>query len=84
MGRSRSKLRALQLLARKRFGMTSTGFAQDVNNTRQLINLIGGALVVVKLLEGTQGRGLVLAETVNAAESEINAFTELKADFLVQ
>ena len=84
LGRSRSKLRALQLLARKRFGMPSTGFAQDVNNTRQLIKLVGDAPVVVKLLEGTQGRGLALAETVNAAESVINAFTELKADFLVQ
>ena len=83
LGRSRSKLRALQLLARKGLGMPATGFAHDVHNTRQLIKLVGGP-VVVKLLEGTQGRGVVLAETVKAAESVIDAFTELKADFLVQ
>ena len=63
LGRSRSKLRALQLLARKGLGMPATGFAHDVHNTRQLIRLVGGAPVVVKLLEGTQGRGVVLAET---------------------
>ena len=84
LGRSRSKLRALQLLARKGLGMPATGFAHDVHNTRQLIRLVGGAPVVVKLLEGTQGRGVVLAETAKAAESVIDAFTELKADFLVQ
>jgi ribosomal protein S6--L-glutamate ligase len=67
LGRSRSKLRALQLLARKGLGMPATGFAHDVHNTRQLIKLVGGAPVVVKLLEGTQGRGVVLAETVKAA-----------------
>ena len=64
--------------------MPVTGFAHDVHNTRQLIQLVGGAPVVVKLLEGTQGRGVVLAETVKAAESVIDAFIELKADFLVQ
>ena len=84
LGRSRSKLRALQLLSRKGLGMPVTGFAHDVHNTRQLIQLVGGAPVVVKLLEGTQGRGVVLAETVKAAESVIDAFIELKADFLVQ
>lgn len=84
LNRSRSKLRALQLLSRKGVGLPVTGFAHDVHNTRQLIQLVGGAPVVVKLLEGTQGRGVVLAETVKAAESVIDAFTELKADFLVQ
>lgn len=84
LGRSRSKLRALQLLSRKGLGMPVTGFAHDVHNTRELIKLVGGAPLVVKLLEGTQGRGVVLAETVKAAESVIDAFTELKADFLVQ
>lgn len=84
LGRSRSKLRALQLLSKKGLGMPVTGFAHDVHNTRQLIKLVGGAPLVVKLLEGTQGRGVVLAETVKAAESVIDAFTELKADFLVQ
>ncbi len=84
LNRSRSKLRALQLLSRKGVGLPVTGFAHDVHNTRQLIQLVGGAPVVVKLLEGTQGRGVVLAETVKAAESVIDAFIELKADFLVQ
>lgn len=84
LGRSRSKLRALQLLSRKGLGMPVTGFAHDVHNTRQLIKMVGGAPVVVKLLEGTQGRGVVLAETVKAAESVIDAFKELGADFLVQ
>jgi len=84
LGRSRSKLRALQLLSKKGLGMPVTGFAHDVHNTRELIKLVGGAPLVVKLVEGTQGRGVVLAETVKAAESVIDAFTELKADFLVQ
>ena len=84
LGRSRSKLRALQLLSRKGIGMPKTGFAHDVHNTRELIKLVGGAPLVVKLLEGTQGRGVVLAETIKAAESVIDAFCELKADFLVQ
>ena len=84
LGRSRSKLRALQLLSRKGLGMPATGFAHDLSNTRQLIQLVGGAPVVVKLLEGTQGRGVVLAETAKAAESVIDAFKELGADFLVQ
>lgn len=84
LGRSRSKLRALQLLSRKGLGMPATGFAHDISNTRQLIQLVGGAPVVVKLLEGTQGRGVVLAETPKAAESVIDAFKELGADFLVQ
>ncbi|WP_269618532.1 30S ribosomal protein S6--L-glutamate ligase [Zhongshania sp. BJYM1] len=84
LGRSRDKLRALQLLSRKNVGMPISSFAHDVHNTKELIKLVGGAPVVVKLLEGTQGRGVVLAETAKAAESVIDAFRELKADFLVQ
>ncbi len=84
LGRSRDKLRALQLLSRKGIGMPTTGFAHDVENGRQLIKWMGGAPVVLKLLRGTQGRGVVLAETIKAAESVIDAFTELGADFLVQ
>ncbi|MDZ7785150.1 MAG: 30S ribosomal protein S6--L-glutamate ligase [Halioglobus sp.] len=84
LGRSRDKLRALQLLSRKGLGMPMTGFAHDVQNGRDLIKLTGGAPVVLKLLKGTQGRGVVLAETIKAAESVIDAFTELGADFLVQ
>ena len=84
LGRSRDKLRALQLLSRKEIGLPVTGFAHDVGNARQLINLVGGAPLVLKLLEGTQGRGVVLAETIKAAESVIDAFQELGANFLVQ
>ncbi len=84
LGRSRDKLRALQLLSRKGVGLPMTGFAHDVQNGRELIKLVGGAPVVLKLLSGTQGRGVVLAETIKAAESVIDAFTELGADFLVQ
>lgn len=84
IGRSRDKLRSLQLLSRKGVGLPLTSFAHDVENTLDLINLVGGAPLVVKLLEGTQGKGVVLAETRKAAESVIDAFRELKADFLVQ
>jgi ribosomal protein S6--L-glutamate ligase len=84
LGRSRDKLRALQLLSRKGLGLPVTGFAHDVADARSLINLVGGAPVVLKLLEGTQGRGVVLAETIKATESVIDAFQELGADFLVQ
>jgi ribosomal protein S6--L-glutamate ligase len=84
LGRSRDKLRALQLLSRKGIGMPATAFAFYTDATRDLISRVGGVPVVVKLLEGTQGRGVVLAETQKAAESVIDAFRELKAHFLVQ
>jgi len=84
IGRSRDKLRSLQLLARKGIGLPVTGFAHDVDDTGDLIQLVGGAPLVVKLLEGTQGKGVVLAETKKAAESVIDAFRELNANFLVQ
>ncbi|MCX4026819.1 30S ribosomal protein S6--L-glutamate ligase [Endozoicomonas sp. SM1973] len=84
LGRSRDKLRALQLLSRKGVGMPITGFANHLDNTKDLIKLVGGAPLVIKLLEGTQGRGVVLAETPKAAESVIDAFRELDANFLVQ
>jgi ribosomal protein S6--L-glutamate ligase len=84
LGRSRDKLRSLQLLSRKDIGMPITGFAHNLDNTKDLIKLVGGAPLVIKLTEGTQGRGVVLAETAKAAESVIDAFRELEADFLVQ
>jgi ribosomal protein S6--L-glutamate ligase len=84
LGRSRDKLRALQLLSRKGIGMPATAFAYYTDSTRDLIKRVGGVPIVVKLLEGTQGRGVVLAETQKAAESVIDAFRELKALFLVQ
>jgi ribosomal protein S6--L-glutamate ligase len=82
--RSRDKLRATQLLARKGIGLPVTGFANSPNDTEDLLKFIGGAPVVIKLLEGTQGVGVVLAETKKAAESVIEAFSGLKANFMVQ
>jgi ribosomal protein S6--L-glutamate ligase len=82
--RSRDKLRSLQLLARKGIGMPVTGFAHSTQYTEDLIGLVGGAPLVIKLLEGTQGIGVVLAESHKAAESVIEAFRGLKANILVQ
>jgi ribosomal protein S6--L-glutamate ligase len=82
--RSRDKLRSLQLLARKGIGMPVTGFAHSTKYTGDLIHLVGGSPLVVKLLEGTQGIGVVLAETDGAAQSVIEAFRGLDANILVQ
>jgi ribosomal protein S6--L-glutamate ligase len=82
--RSRDKLRSLQIMARAGIGLPLTGFANSPDSTHDLIRLVGGAPLVVKLLEGTQGKGVVLAETQKAAESLIDAFRELDANFLVQ
>jgi ribosomal protein S6--L-glutamate ligase len=84
ISRSRDKLRSLQLLARKGIGLPVTGFAHDTDATQHLIDLCGGAPLVIKLLEGTQGVGVVLAETPQAAESVIEAFRGLDANILVQ
>lgn len=84
ISRSRDKLRAMQLLARKGIGMPVTGFAHSTKMTADLVKLVGGAPLVIKLLEGTQGKGVVLAETQSAAESVIDAFRDLDAYFLVQ
>lgn len=84
ISRSRDKLRSLQLLARKGIGLPVTGFAHSTKFTEDLINIVGGAPLVVKMLEGTQGIGVVLAETHKAAESVIEAFRGLKANILVQ
>jgi ribosomal protein S6--L-glutamate ligase len=84
IGRSRDKLRSLQLLARAGIGMPVTAFAHSPDDTKTLVKLVGGAPLVLKLLQGTQGRGVVLAETTKAAESVIDAFRELDANFLVQ
>jgi ribosomal protein S6--L-glutamate ligase len=84
ISRSRDKLRSLQLLARKGIGLPVTGFAHSTQYTKDLINLAGGTPLVIKLLEGTQGIGVVLAETRKAAESVIEAFRGLKANILVQ
>ncbi|MGD2063861.1 MAG: 30S ribosomal protein S6--L-glutamate ligase [Nitrospirota bacterium] len=82
--RSRDKLRSMQILARAGIGLPLTGFANSPDDTADLIKLVGGAPLVVKLLEGTQGKGVVLAETQKAAESLIEAFRALDANFLVQ
>lgn len=84
ISRARDKLRAVQLLARKGIGMPVTGFAYAPDDTKDLMNLVGGAPMVVKLNEGTQGVGVVLCETDKAAESVIEAFRGLDAHFLVQ
>jgi ribosomal protein S6--L-glutamate ligase len=82
--RSRDKLRSLQILARAGVGLPLTGFAHSTDDTHALIDLVNGAPLVVKLLQGTQGKGVVLAETYQAAESLIDAFRNLDANFLVQ
>ncbi|TDJ32549.1 MAG: 30S ribosomal protein S6--L-glutamate ligase [Gammaproteobacteria bacterium] len=84
INRSRDKLRALQLLSRKGVGLPVTGFARAPDDTDDLLKLVKGAPLVVKLLEGTQGKGVVLAETRKAVESLIDAFRGLGANFLVQ
>lgn len=84
ISRSRDKLRSLQLLSRKGVGLPRTGFARKPDNIKDLIRNVGGAPVVIKLLEGTQGIGVVLAETPKAAESIIEAFMGLNANILVQ
>ena len=82
--RSRDKLRSAQLLARKGIGMPVTGFAHNPDDIQDLLKEVGGAPLVIKLLEGTQGIGVVLAETHKAAESVIQAFMGLKANIMVQ
>jgi ribosomal protein S6--L-glutamate ligase len=82
--RARDKLRSLQLLSRDGVGMPKTGFANYPGDIQDLIKMVGGAPLVIKLLEGTQGIGVVLAETKKAAESVIEAFMGLKANILVQ
>ena len=81
---SRDKLYAHQLMARARIGMPNTAFAASPHDTANLMALVGPAPLIVKLLESTQGKGVVLAETKKAAESVIDAFRGLKANFLVQ
>ncbi len=84
VSRSRDKLYSLQLLQKEALDIPITGFASSPMDTNDLIEMVGGAPLIVKLLEGTQGRGVVLAETRKAAESVINAFKSLNANLLVQ
>jgi ribosomal protein S6--L-glutamate ligase len=82
--RSRDKLRSLQLLAKAGIGMPKTAFASSPRDIDQVINLVGGAPVVIKLLEGTQGIGVILAETHQSAKSVIEAFLDINTNILVQ
>jgi ribosomal protein S6--L-glutamate ligase len=84
ISRSRDKLRSLQLLARKGIGLPVTVFAHKTAKPEDAINLVGGAPVIIKLLEGTQGIGVILGETAKAAESIIQAFGGVNANILVQ
>jgi ribosomal protein S6--L-glutamate ligase len=82
--RSRDKLRSLQILARAGLGLPKTAFTNYSKNVKEIIKHVGGAPLVIKVLEGTQGVGVVLAENNNAAESVLEAFNGLKARVIVQ
>jgi ribosomal protein S6--L-glutamate ligase len=84
ISQSRDKLYSLQLLLNSGLDIPTTGFANSPLDTNDLINMVGGSPLIIKLLEGTQGKGVVLAETKKAAESVINAFKSLNANILVQ
>ncbi len=84
IAQSRDKLYALQLLIQNGLEIPVTGFTNSPMDTRDLIDMVGGAPLIVKLLEGAQGRGVVMAETKKAAESVINAFKAIRANLLVQ
>jgi ribosomal protein S6--L-glutamate ligase len=84
ISRSRDKLWSMQLLSRAGVGLPTTSFAHSTQDVQGVLDVVGGAPVVVKLLEGTQGLGVVLAETKKAAESVIGAFRQLDANILIQ
>ena len=84
IGRSRDKLRSMQLLARDGIGLPVTTFAHDPKQTEEVIKLAGGAPLVIKLLEGTQGIGVVLADTTTSAKSVVEAFRGAGVNIMVQ
>jgi ribosomal protein S6--L-glutamate ligase len=84
IGRSRDKLRSMQLLARDGIGLPVTAFAHDPKQTEHVLEVAGGAPVVIKLLEGTQGIGVVLADTTRSAKSVIEAFRGARVNILIQ
>jgi ribosomal protein S6--L-glutamate ligase len=84
IGRSRDKLRSMQLLAREGIGLPDTAFAHDPKQTAEVLKLVGGAPVIIKLIEGTQGIGVVLGETESSAKSVIEAFRGANVNILVQ
>jgi len=82
--RGRDKLRSLQLLSKKGIGLPITGFAHSLDEIKDLIKMVGGPPLVIKFLEGTQGIGVVLVETMKAARSVLEAFLGLKVNIMVQ
>ena len=84
IGRARDKLRSMQLLGRAGIGLPVTAFAHDPKQTAEVLNLVGGAPVIIKLIEGTQGIGVVLGETESSAKSVIEAFRGANVNILVQ
>ncbi len=84
IGRSRDKLRCLQLLARRGIGLPVTAFTHDPRQAEDIIDLVGGPPVIIKLLEGTQGIGVVLGDTIKSAKSVIEAFQGANVNILVQ
>ncbi|SPH22917.1 Ribosomal protein S6--L-glutamate ligase [Ascidiaceihabitans donghaensis] len=84
IGRSRDKLRSMQLLARDGIGLPVTTFAHDPKQTEEVLKLAGGAPIVIKLLEGTQGLGVVLADTDRSAKSVVEAFRAANTNILLQ
>jgi ribosomal protein S6--L-glutamate ligase len=84
IARSRDKLRSLQLLSRHDIGIPPTAFVRRKEDVRSAIRKVGGAPVILKLLEGTQGMGVILAETVKSAESVLDAMHSLKQNLLIQ
>jgi ribosomal protein S6--L-glutamate ligase len=82
--RSRDKLRSMQILSRHGLGLPITAFSSSPDQIKPLFKLLGGPPIIIKLLEGTQGKGVVLADTVNTAKSTLDAFYGLKANILIQ
>lgn len=82
--RSRDKLRCLQILSRSGIGLPTTSYAHSTQMSEKLVSMVGSAPCVIKLIEGTQGKGVILAETKKAAESVIDGFRQMKAHFIVQ
>lgn len=84
VARARDKLRAHQILSRKKLGMPATAIAHTIENPEDVLDTVGGAPVIIKLLEGSQGRGIILADSKKAACSVIETLRELDAYFLIQ
>lgn len=82
--RSRDKLRSLQILSKHHIGLPKTAFASSPDGIVSLIKHLGGPPIILKLLEGTQGKGVVLAESISAAKSALEAFYGLKANIMLQ